>query len=86
MSIHAILNEDWSEYDDRKKRGGSDYRNFACSESWEVDYLVRKIHKQHPEVSTERIRTAIKGCCETINTPRPRPRFVECVLKRLGLQ
>lgn len=86
MSKQLIFNEDWPEYDDRKKRGGSDHRNFACTEPWEVDYLVNKIHKRYPAISTERIRAAIKKCCAEIRAPHPRPAFVECVMKRLELE
>lgn len=85
MSTYSVLNnENWSDYDDRKKRGGSDARNFACTESWEVDYLVNKIHKQH-RTSKDQIRVAIKACCVEIGSPHPRPAFVECVMRRLGL-
>ena len=39
MSVEKILNEDWSEYDDRKKKG-QDSHFFSCEEDWEVEYLV----------------------------------------------
>lgn len=85
MSLHSVLNEDWSEYDDRKKRGGADHRNFACTEQWEADDLIRKIDKQHPNVSKEEIRNAITACCKQIGAPHPRVEFVACVMKRLDL-
>lgn len=84
MSTQAVLNEDWSEYDDRKRRGGSDRNDFACTESWEVDYLVRKIRKHH-DVSEARVRAAITSCCSEIRAPRPRAKFVTCVMQKLGL-
>jgi hypothetical protein len=85
MSTNSILDESWSDYDDRKKRGGSDHRNFACTESWEVDYLVDKIRKRHPHLTSEQIKAAISVCCKETKAPHPRPEFVRCVLKRLGL-
>jgi hypothetical protein len=85
MSTRRVLSEDWSEYDNRKVRGGSDHRKFSCSESWEVDYLVNKIHKLHPSVSKETIKAAITACCNTPGLSREREAFVECVMKRLGL-
>lgn len=86
MSIHTVLyTEDWSDYDDRKRRGGSDRNNFACTESWEVDYLVRKISNQHPSVPADTIKAAIAACCSQLRAPHPRATFVECVLRRLGL-
>ncbi len=85
MSAHAVLNEDWSQYDDRKNRGGSDRNHFACSEAWEVDYLIGKIRKHHPGISEARIRAAITSCCSEISAPRPRAKFVTCVMQKLGL-
>lgn len=83
MSTTKILNEDWSEYDDRKKRGGSDRNDFACSESWEKDYLIAKIQKHYPHFTREQIKTAIVQCCESTRAPRPRNKFIECVISRL---
>ena len=83
MPHKAILAEDWSEYDNRKIKEGSDQRNFACTEAWEIDYLVKKIHNRFPYSETI-IRTSIASCCKAISSPHSRERFVECVLKRLG--
>jgi len=44
---HAVLNEDWSDYDDKKKKH-EDAKYFSCEEPWEVDYLVRKLKKHYP--------------------------------------
>jgi hypothetical protein len=84
MSKRTILEDDWSEYDDRKKKKG-DANFFACTESWEVDYLVNKIKKHHPEISESRIREAISECCKTVTGNKPRKEFVECVMDRLDL-
>lgn len=77
-----ILNEDWSEYDNKKKKG-VDARFFSCEESWEVDYLVNKIRKHEPNKSRDAILVAIRSCCIEIPAPRPRERFVRCVMGRL---
>lgn len=84
MSSKIILEEDWSEYDDRKKKK-EDRLFFSCEEDWEVDYLVNKIHKNFPAITKEQIRAAIKQCCNSVAAPRPRKIFVECVMNRLGL-
>jgi hypothetical protein len=84
MAIHEILLEDWSEYDNKKIRGGSDRNNFACTESWEVDYLIKKIYKHYPNYTHDQIREAITQCCTQVGSPHPRDTFVACVLKRLG--
>ncbi len=76
-----VLNEDWSEYDNRKKRY-IDRFFFACSESWEVEYLVKKILKYYPN-SEMKIRLAIKICCNEIPGNKPRDKFVRCVMSKL---
>ncbi|KGO95110.1 hypothetical protein [Flavobacterium subsaxonicum] len=83
MSKETILNEDWADYDDRKKKE-HDKHFFSCEEEWEVDYLVKKIHGKFPSISTDKIRTAIKLCCNSVPAPRSRKTFVECVMNRLG--
>jgi len=82
MSLIKVL-EDWSDYDNRKKKK-EDAKDFSCSESWEVDYLINKIRKVFPQLTRTVIREAIQHCCVAVATPRPRKIFVECVLKRLG--
>lgn len=83
MSTQAILNGDWSYYDNLKLKG-VDRRKFSCNEKWEVDYLVDKIHNSHPNVAKSTIKAAIETCCQTIES-RERDVFVGCVMKRLGL-
>jgi hypothetical protein len=85
MPAKHILNEDWSDYDQKKKKK-EDARYFSCEEDWETEYLIRKIKKVHPEISTEKIAAAIKACCNSVPAPRPRERFVLCVTTRLGLE
>ena len=77
-----ILNENWSDYDDRKKKY-ADARYFSCEEDWERDYLIKKIRKNYPQYSEYEIVKAINTCCIEIAPPRPRIRFVECIMKRL---
>lgn len=84
MSINKIL-EDWSDYDNKKIRDQRDSKDFACSESWEVDYLVNKIKKNNPGLTESQIRNAISECCKIFKAPHPRRQFVECVAKRLGI-
>jgi hypothetical protein len=81
---HAILNEDWSEYDNRKIRDQRDRSKFSCEEDWEVSYLVQKLRKHFPYKTDTAIREAISACCRSVPAPRPRIDFVECVTKRLS--
>lgn len=83
MSLQKIL-ENWSDYDNKKKKH-LDAKDFACTEAWEVDYLVGRIREHYPRKTSQEIRNAIKSCCESQKPPRPREAFVKCVLGKLGL-
>lgn len=85
MPSKDILSEDWSDYDNKKKKK-EDAWFFACTEDWEPEYLVNKIRKRHPEKTKDEIMDAIRLCCKSVPAPRPRDKFVECVMNRLGLE
>jgi len=80
---HRVLNEDWSNYDNRKIRDSRDSRFFSCEEQWEVDYLLEKVHRHLTHKTEAEIKDAILKCCKIIKTPRPRSEFVKCVFDRL---
>ena len=77
-----VLNRDWSEYDDRKKKYG-DSRYFSCTEPWERDYLIEKIRNAYPQHEEATIKMAIQFCCRETSSPYPREKFVECVMEKL---
>lgn len=81
---HAVLNEDWSDYDNRKIRDKRDGSKFSCEEQWEVDYLINKLRKHFPYKTDSAIRSAISACCTVVKAPRPRNTFVECVVASLS--
>lgn len=80
-----VLNEDWSDYDNLKKKG-TDKLFFSCEEIWEREYLVAKIRKLYPKYSLAVITAAVGACCVEMRAPRPREAFVECVMRRLRAQ
>lgn len=84
MSAYKILNEDWSEYEERKKER-EDRFFITCEEAWEVHYVIKKIRKHHPHITTEELKNAIEISCRQISVPRPRPLFVQCVLRKFGI-
>lgn len=81
---HAVLNEDWSAYDNRKIRDNRDSSKFSCVEQWELNYLITKLRKYFPFKTDSVIRGAISACCTQVKAPRPREIFVECIVQRLG--
>lgn len=84
MSL-KVLNEDWSDYDNRKIRDRRDTRFFAFTENWELDYLIRKYKKAHPYLTEAAIKTAISECSVKTAAPLPREQFIQCVSERLGV-
>lgn len=83
MAKQINLDQDWEDYDNRKKKK-EDRLFFSCDEKWEVDYLRDKIYKKYPEFSKADIEIAIGKCCNSVPAPRPRKDFVECVMSRLS--
>jgi hypothetical protein len=79
---HLVLSEDWSEYDNKKKKH-TDAQFFSCDEPWEREYLVRTIRKVYSQYSNDDVETAISACCKAVPAPRPRKAFVECVMFKL---
>jgi hypothetical protein len=79
-----VLAEDWSDYDKKKITGRADSKDFACTEQWEMDFLVSKIRKAYPQYSEQKIKDAIASCCKTLSAPHPRRQFVECVMSKLS--
>ena len=84
MPVHKILQDDWSDYDDKKKKH-ADARDFACTEDWEVKYLIEKIAKHFPNLSHDEIKKAISSCCASTRAPHPRKEFVACVMSKLNV-
>jgi hypothetical protein len=80
---NRILNEDWTDYDNKKIRDSRDARFFSCEERWEVEYLLSKIRKHLPGKTEDQIKEAIAHCCRTIHGNKPRKEFVACVMGRL---
>ena len=80
--LQRLLDSDWLEYDNKKKKS-IDGHFFACTEPWEVQYLIEKIKKFFPEYSDMNIARAITTCCLSLNTPHPRKEFIQCVIQRL---
>ncbi|MFH0896012.1 MAG: hypothetical protein V2A54_16385 [Bacteroidota bacterium] len=83
--LHENILENWSEYDNRKLKK-EDALFFSCDESWEREYLIKKIKYHNPALTEETILLAILNCCKKTNAPRPRKAFVICVLRELGLE
>ena len=80
---HPVLNEDWSEYDNRKVRDQRDRSKVSCEEPWEVNYIEEKMKKHFPNKTSAEIRAAVQSCCKSIPAPRPREKFIECVTEKL---
>ncbi len=80
-----VLDENWSEYESRKRQAGLDPFLFDSLQPWEVEFLVVIIGKTLPNYLPASIKTALEGCCLIDKGPHPRKAVVECVLRRLQL-
>ncbi len=84
MSLEKIL-ENWSDYDKRKIKSKPGSKDFACTEPWEVNYLVDRVKKVYTNIPGDNIHKAILWCCKELHTPQPREPFIKCVLNKLGI-
>ena len=80
---HPILEEDWSDYDDRKIKESKNVSKFSCEDRWEIEYLADKLKKHYPLKSHQLILEAISKCCHKTDASHSRETFVECVTSNL---
>jgi hypothetical protein len=78
-------NHDWEEHDNRRIRDGRDRGKVSCEEPWEVDYILKVIRRDHPTIAETNIRKAISECCKTIQAPRFRDQFLNCLERWLNI-
>ena len=81
MTVDKVL-ENWSDYDAKKARNGSDPAFFSCDEAWEIYFLKDRIRREYPFINELKIFEAIESCCS--RHQKPRKEFVQAVLMRLG--
>ncbi|MEI9959530.1 MAG: hypothetical protein WDM90_25160 [Ferruginibacter sp.] len=55
------------------------------SDSWEEDYLVKKIQGKYSGIPEKAIREAVKSCYVQFRSPEPGEKLVKCVISRLNL-
>jgi len=55
------------------------------SDSWEEDYLVKKIKGKYSDIPENTIREAVKSCYVQFRSPEPGEKLVKCVISRLNL-
>jgi len=77
-----LLDENWSDYENKKRRG-TDPFFFSCEDEWEMVYLLNKVRKYFPFETDTTIRRAIESTCREIPRPRPRDKFVTTVFSKL---
>jgi hypothetical protein len=82
MSAERVLNEDWSEYDNRKKKE-QDGKFISFDEGWEQEYLKKKLRKIYPGRSEATLDSAIASCRRMVPAPHPRKAFMDCVHPKL---
>lgn len=83
MLIENILNDDWTDYDDIKKRNNSDPRTFIPEQRWEANYLVNKIAKHCPDLDIDDIKAALFSYSKYATNARRREDAIKWILKRM---
>jgi hypothetical protein len=84
MSLYIILNDDWADYE-KRKADRAERLLVNCEEDWELHYLIKKIRRHYPYLSTEEVKAAILDSCRQISKPRPRLLFLQAVLRKFGI-
>lgn len=82
MSVEKVLNEDWDQIDNKKKRW-EDRGFVSCDEPYEMDYLLKVFKKHYPYKTEGAIKAAIQSCCAEQRGNKPRAKFVACVHSKL---
>lgn len=77
--LHAILSEDWSDYDQKKKSRAEDFD----STEWELNYLFEKIKNHYSEDTESLIKRAIFITSKELRSPCSRKKFISRTLENL---
>lgn len=79
--MQAILNEDWSQIDNRKPL---EYRgHVSCDEVDEVEHLISVFKKHYPTKSEKEIIFAIAAGWRSAGGLKPRTQFIQSVTTKL---
>ena len=82
---YALILQDWTDYDSKKKLARQNPNKFMCTQAWERIYLTHKIKQRYPQISNQQISTAIRQCCLDLKSPHPRESFVRFVCLKLDI-
>ena len=72
----------WKDLDDKLARGGVDASKVACSEEWELDYVIDTI-KEIYDCDEFKAKAVADECCNEVQPPRPRQDFCKCVARKM---
>lgn len=84
MTVFYVL-QNWKEYDQRKTVSGSDPRFFNCLDSWEIEFLIKKIQHIYTFIPDNMIKKAITKACAEDTLRKDREKFVSAVLEHLAI-
>ncbi len=71
---------DWNELDN-KLRKKIDREFVSCKEDYELNYIKEIILEEYSFLDDELVNEALKYCCEKVKAPRPRDKFIKCLIK-----
>lgn len=73
----------WEEVDDKLKRK-LDSKFVSCDEDWELKYIKKVVKEEFPHFTSTEIEKAVNGCCDSVDAPRPRSKYLDCLKRKLG--
>jgi len=83
MSDKILQPDHWMVYEQDERKKDGDTQLFSCNQQWEVEYLVKVIWQERPDLEEHNIRTAIMTTCSAMQGDTPRAEFVEAVMQKL---
>lgn len=77
-----IINDDWSNYDNKKIKLGLDPQIYTA-EDWEAQYLVDVLFKYYPKQSNYKLYKIVLQCGMIKNYRCSREEFIQIVISRI---
>lgn len=79
--VKNILLDDWSEYDNLKLRNNKEVYYVDFNNDWEVEYIIEKIKKFHPNTGNGQILDAITACYLKLSNSIQRKTCLEYIIQ-----
>lgn len=69
--------------DDKNKVGAQDRNLIAFKQKYEVDYAVKQLHKQFPDVTKKDVKSTLFAAAREVSPSEGREKVMEAARKKL---